>query len=72
MKRNLTNCRHSRAYPTIIAQTAGFLWCPDCGAHRLVNVIEPGRYQYASRVWIYPTGYQDVLKQLERQEKADA
>jgi hypothetical protein len=27
----------NRAWPTIISQTAGFLWCSDCGAFRLIE-----------------------------------
>lgn len=66
MKRNITNCRHSLAYPTIIADVAGFMWCPDCGAHRLINRVNDGAgYEYAHRGWIYPTGHEDVCKQID-------
>lgn len=69
MKRNKTNCRHAKAYPTVMARVAGFLWCPDCGAHRLIRLsVNDESYSPAGN-WIYPTGHEDVVRQLERQEK---
>jgi hypothetical protein len=69
MKRNVKDCRHNHAYPTMVKLFGGFLWCPDCGAHRLIVTCGTNGYYPASKRWIYPTGYQDVLKQLELQEK---
>ena len=69
MKRNTKNCRHSSAYPTVMARTAGFLWCPDCGAHRLIR-LDRGSDEYSpAGWWIYPTGHADVVLQIKRQEK---
>jgi hypothetical protein len=70
MKRNKTNCRHARAYPTIIQRISGFMWCPDCGAHRLIN-CSGATFTYAHRGWIYPTGLDDVCQQLEMIDKKD-
>ena len=72
MKRNKTDCRHARAYPTIIGRLAGFMWCPDCGAYRMLN-YSPGTNNcaYAHRGWIYPTGHEDVCKQIDAIERTD-
>ena len=68
MKRNRTNCRHAKAFPTIVRMIAGFYWCPDCGAFRLCNVVGNNTVEYVSERWIYPTGHEDVCHQLELQE----
>ena len=69
IKRNHTNCRHAHAYPTVLSRVAGFLWCPDCGAHRLIRLsVHTDEYERAGE-WIYPTGQEDVVKQVERSSR---
>lgn len=67
MSEEKKTCRHKRAWPTIIAQTAGFLWCSDCGAFRLIEIVEGNQYRHSTKRWIYPRGHKDVLRQLERE-----
>ena len=64
MKRNRTKCRHPHALPAVVNREAGFLWCPDCGAFRPIKLEGGTVCHYAAR-WVYPTGIDDALKQLE-------
>ena len=68
MKRNKTNCKHLRAFPTIVAKVAGWVWCPECGAYRMIEIVSGNAYKNSHRGWIYPSGYDDVLKQIKQKE----
>jgi len=69
MKTKAKRCRHYKAFPTIHRSSGGFLWCPDCGAFRLIQIVEGNTYDFASNRWIYPRGIEDVCKQLEKEER---
>jgi len=63
-KRNVSNCRHAYAYPTVFG-AAGYMWCPDCGAIRMIVNCGENEFKFVHNRWLYPTGHQDVLEQLE-------
>ena len=67
-KRKKTNCRHLAAWPTVFGNICGYLWCPDCGAIRYIEEVKDNQITKLSKRWIYPTGADDVITQLEAAE----
>lgn len=51
----MKRCRHNRAWPTIYAGTAGFMWCPDCGAVRQIKCnTGSNSFAFSEPRWIRP------------------
>lgn len=52
--KNKYRCRHSKAYPTVVANLAGYMWCPDCGSVRGIVSVKSNEFAFAEKGWRYP------------------
>ena len=46
--------KHKRAWPTVFYGTAGYMWCPDCGAVRDIRSktkLDP--FEFIDKKWRY-------------------
>ncbi len=59
-------CRHSKAFPSLVLNLAGVMWCPDCGAIRSITAIGSNGITFSTNHWLYPRGKEDVLKQMNK------